>query len=258
MKEEDDVLISRHLAQELDENEQTAFAARLAAEPDLARELEQRRREQTFLRTEATLPDLRQRMDALSDQYFKSHEKKARTQVQEEVSPKPGATVRRLGWRRWVPAAGIAAAVALVLVIWNPFASGDGYEQFADYAPIYLTEKSSDTAPAAAAAEAAFNAGRYAEAYRQLSAYLAQRPQDTEARLALGIAALETDRDGEAQTIFSDIASGTSALADDGRFYLALAYFKAEDPRARATLEAVGENNPDYGVRVGRMLQLLE
>ncbi len=258
MKEEDDVLISRYLAEDLDNKNKTAFEARIAAEPELATELEHRRQEMTFLRTEATLPDLQSRMKELGSQHFKEQKDSASPQVQGEVSEKQGATVRRLGWKRWAPGVGIAAAVALALLIWNPFASGDGYEQFAQYDPVYLTEKSSDAVAAAAPAEAAFNAGHYSEAYDQLTTYLAQRPDDNEARLALGISALETGRDDEAQTIFADIASGSSALNDDGQFYLALAYFKAKDPRAKATLLSIDKKNPDFGVRVEKMLQLLE
>lgn len=258
MKEEDDIQISRYLAKDLDETNKAAFEARTAAEPELAAELQLRRQELTFLRTEATLPDLKERMEKLGSQHFGKQDDTARTPVQKEVSKKQGATVRRLGWKRWAPAAGIAAAVALVLLVWNPFSTAEDYEQFAQYAPVHLTEKSSDAASAAAPAENAFNAGNYAKAYDQLTTYLTQRPDDNEARLALGIAALETGRDAEAQAIFSDIASGSSVLNDDGQFYLALAYFKVKDPRAKATLLSINEKNPDYGVRVGKLLQLVE
>lgn len=146
MKEEDDILISRYLAEDLDKTNKAAFEARAAAEPELASELEQRRQEMTFLRTEATLPDLESRMKELSTQHF-TEEKDAASPSstqsgQGKVPDKQGAIVRRLGWKRWAPAVGIAAAVALVLLLWNPFAANDGYEQFAQYAPVYLTEKS--------------------------------------------------------------------------------------------------------------------
>ncbi len=264
MKEEDDILISRYLAEELDDKNKTALEARLAEEPTLATELEQRRHELTFLRTEASLPDLKSRMQELGSQHFK--ESLGNTTTDQTASPqhpatntaKQEATVRRLRWKRWAPAVGIAAAVALVLLIWNPFATAAPYEQFAQYDPVYLTEKSSDAAAAAAPAEAAFNAGHYSEAYKQLTNYLTQRPDDNEARLALGISALETNREAEAETIFADIAAGSSALNDDAQFYLALTYFKIEDPRAKATLLSIDKKNPDYGVRVTEMLQLLE
>lgn len=270
MKEEDDIVISRYLADELGPPELAAFETRLAAEPPLAAELQRRQQELTFLRTEAALPGLEAEMARLAGTYFRSDEEEARTQVQAppsapEARPpqgdgtkqQGGAKVRSLNWQRWLPAAGVAAAIALVLLLWNPFADKDPYRQFAQHAPLYLTEKSSDPAPAAAAAEAAFNAANYPAAYNELTAYLRQRPDDNEARLALGIAALETNRDTEAQAIFTELANGTTTLQDDGQFYLALAYFKAGDSRARAALEKISPENPDFGVRAGQMLQLL-
>ncbi|MEM9930553.1 MAG: hypothetical protein AAF840_12085 [Bacteroidota bacterium] len=264
MNEAHDVLISRYLAADMGPPEVAAFEARLAAEPELAAALQQRQEEQTFLRTEAALPDLQEKMAELAGLHFREEEE-ASTQVQGAEQEKQGretnqgtATIRILNWKRWLPAVGFAAAVALVLLIWNPFSQQEPYQQFAAYAPIYLTEKSSDPAPAAGPAEAAFNQQDYAAAYPQLIAYLQQRPDDNEARLALGISALETNRDAEARAIFQELANGNTALQDDGQFYLALAYFKAQDPRTTAALQAVGKNNPDYGVRVERMLQLVQ
>jgi anti-sigma factor RsiW len=269
MKEENDILISRYLATDLPPPELATFEARLAAEPALAAELQRRKEELTFLRTEAALPDLETQMAALAAQHFQSGSvdttgPEARPQVQGEGKKEQAgkkdqtAKIRSLNWKRWLPATGIAAAVALVLLIWNPFTSAEPYQQFAQYAPLSLTEKSStNTAPVTAAQEA-FNTGNYAEAHTQLINYLQQNPDDNEARLAFGIAALETNQDAEARAIFTQLANGTTAFKDDGQFYLALAYFKAGDTRAKAELEKISSDNPDFGVRVREMLQLVE
>jgi len=268
MNEENDILISRYLAADMGLPELAAFEARLAAEPALAAELQRRKEELTFFRTEAALPDLEAQMATLATQHFQSAPEgelgqEAWTQVQgkgkKEQGKKGGQTakIRTLNWKRWLPATGIAAAVALVLLIWNPF-STDPYQQFALHAPLYLTEKGDAAAEAATAAQQAFNAGDYAEAHSQLILYLQQNPDDNEARLAFGIAALETDRDAEARAIFIELANGTTAFKDDGQFYLALAYFKAGDTRAKAELEKISPDNSDFGVRVLEMLQLVE
>ncbi|WP_020571275.1 hypothetical protein [Neolewinella persica] len=269
MHEKNDILISRYLAGDLGPPELVAFEARLAAEPELAAELQQRKKELSFLRTEATLPDLEAQMAALASQHFQSVTEQdtgqeARTPVQgkvkEEQSKKEVKTakIRTLGWKQWLPAAGIAAAVALVLLLWNPFSTAEPYRQFALHAPLNLTEKSDVAIGAATAAQRAFNAGDYAEAHTQLILYLQQNPDDNEARLAFGIAALETDRDAEARAIFTALANGSTAFKDDGQFYLALAYFKAGDARAKTELEKISVNNSDFGVRVEEMLQLVE
>lgn len=271
MQEENDILISRYLAADLSPPELAAFEERLVAEPTLAAELQRRKEELTFLRTEAALPDLEAQMAELANQHFPSAQRdkagqEARTQVQgegkkgakEKGKVNQSAKVRTLNWKRWLPAAGIAAAVALVLLIWNPFTGAEPYEQFAQYAPLYLTEKSDAASAAATAAQQAFNAGDYAKAHDQLILYLQQNPDDNEARLAFGITALETNRDAEARAIFTELANGSSTFKDDGQFYLALAYFKAGDQRAKAELQKISSDNPDFGVRVGEMLQLVE
>lgn len=269
MNEKNDILISRYLATDLPPPELAAFEARLAAEPELAAELQRRKEELTFLKTEAALPDLETQMAALAAQHFQSNaetteEDEARPQVQAKGEKEQGektvktAKVRSLNWKRWLPATGIAAAVALVLLVWNPFTSAAPYQQFAQYAPLALTEKSSTIETSVAAAQEAFNSGNYKEAHTQLIVYLQQNPDDNEARLAFGISSLETNQDAEARAIFTELANGTTAFKDDGQFYLALAYFKAEDPRAKTELEKISSDNPDFGVRVQEMLQLVE
>jgi hypothetical protein len=269
MNEENDILISRYFATDLPPPELAVFEARLAAEPELAAELQRRKEELTFLKTEAALPDLETQMAALATQHFLSGTEEvtgqmAGPQVQEKEKTEQGkkdgntAKVRSLNWKRWLPATGIAAAVTLVLLVWNPFTSAEPYQQFAQYAPLSLTEKSSTDVASVTAAQEAFNTENYAEAHTQLILYLQQNPDDNEARLAFGIAALETGRDAEARAVFIQLASGTTAFKDDGQFYLALAYFKAGDKRAKAELEKISLNNPDFGVRVREVLQLVE
>lgn len=264
MNEENDILISRYLATDLPPPELAAFEARLAAEPELAEELRRRKEELTFLRAAATRPDLETQMAALAAQHFSAEpdKKEARTQVPAADKGQGNSTgktakVRSLNWKRWLPAAGIAAAVALVLLLWNPFSVAEPYRQFALYVPLNLTEKSNDKG-AAAAAQEAFNAGNYEQAHTELIKYLQQQPDDNEARLAFGIAALETGRDAEARTIFAELANGTTTFRDDGQFYLALAYFKAGDQRAKTELKKISPDNPDFGVRVREMLQLMQ
>lgn len=269
MKEEDDILVSRYLAGDLPEREQQEVKQRLETDPEFAKALRMRQQEDNFLRTEADLPDLRAKMAALAGEHFPNAAQQAQqgggarvrslgTKKQGEQTAPPAKT-RSVSWWQYAASGAVAAMLILALWLWNPFSGGADYQQFAQYEPLSLTEKS--TGPdgvRAASIDQAFNEGEYAIAYELLTDYLATDPDNNQARLALGIAALETGRDAEAKAIFTELANGQTSYRDDGQFYLALTLFKAADPAARQALEKISADNPDYGVRVREMLQLVE
>lgn len=266
MKEQDDILLSRYLAGDLPERELREVEQRLNADPDFAGALQQRQQEDVFLRTEADVPDLRAKMAELAEEHFragtrvqsKEQEKQGSGQEEPETGSRPPAKVRKLSWWRYAASGAVAALVILSLWWFDALSSGEPYQQYAQYEPLALTEKSDGLPATAAPAETAFNAGDYEQAFNLLTTYLRERPDDNQARLALGIAALETDRDGVARQIFTALAEGTTSYRDDGQFYLGLALFKAGDSAAREALEKISPENPDYGVRSREMLQLME
>lgn len=262
MREEDDILISRYLAGELTMKEIQAFEDRLPRDPTLKAALRDRRQEMTFLRSEARRPDLDAKMAELAAAHFAAADTPAENAPQGKKEKKaPEARVRPMRRRTWWAITGIAATVALVLMLWNPFTGigQDPYRQFASYEPVYLTEKSSEVVPSAQAAETAFNGGDYAAAYNELTNYLRERPEDNEARLARGIAALETDRTDEAITTFKALAVGNTSFQTDGQFYLGLAQLKAGDlVAAKVSIQAIPIDDPDYGARRRAVLRWLE
>lgn len=266
MKEENDILLSRFLAGELPERELREMEQRLNADPEFAEALRGRRQEDTFLRTEADLPDLRAKMKELAEEHFTVSAQTITEQPENESENEldkgrsggaPEAKVRKLSWWRYAAGGSVAAIMLLAIYWFEPFTAGDPYQQYAQYEPLSLTEKSATLAPTAAPAEAAFNRANYEEAFQLLTSYLKDQPEDNQARLALGIAALETGREQIAQDIFTTLAGGRTSYQDDGQFYLGYALLRSGDPGARAALEKVSPNNPDYGVRVQKMLQLL-
>lgn len=258
MNEIDDILISRYLADDLPTEEKIAFTERLRNDPQLAEELDRRRQENIFLEAEAGLPELEAHLARLNQQHFSQ----TITDNRQPATGKqrPEARIRKMpsrNWKTWAGVAGIAAAIALVLLLWNPFQNSADYRLYAEYQPIYLTEKSADSIASAPIAQEAFNSGNYDAAYTALEVYTSLRPEDTEALLAFGISALETDRDNKALSVFNDIAGGSSVFVDDAQFYLGLAALKRKDfATARDYFSKVGEENPDYGVRVKQLLSL--
>ena len=259
--EEDDVRISRYLGDELTNDEKQAFEDRLSQDVELREGLQSRKQERTFLKAEASRAALEAKMAELAGTHFQTAAGTPEAVVKKlDGKAETSARVRSLGQRKWWAAGGIAAAVALALLIWNPFRGAeDDFRQFATYEPLYLTEKSSEVIPAAAAAEAAFNAGEYTVAFEELTKYLPQRPEDNEARLALGIAALETGRTERATSLFRKLAEGTTSFRSDGRYYLALAQIETGDlAAARATITALPTDDPDYAARRQKLLDWLD
>ena len=140
----------------------------------------------------------------------------------------------------------MAAAAVLLFFLFNPFAAPDLYREYANPAPLALADKST-AATAAVRAEMTFNQGDYAAAYSALKIYLSENEEDTQAKLALGIAALETDNYDEAADIFRQISNGQSMLRSEGTWYLALLYLKEEDFARAAEVLKTLDNDPVRG-----------
>ncbi len=218
MEEQDYILIEQYLQGELPAAEAAALEARMATEPAFAAAVGERKLLNGHLKAVAQEPALRSTLQQLGEQHFT-----------EQV-----ATVRKLGTnRRWLYGVAAAAVIALAVLLGGPwlFSTGNSYEQFAQHDPLRLTERGSSP-DLAAQIERAFNDARYAEAIPLLREYLRQQTEDERARLALGIALLEDEKDEEAVKIFTEIAAGKSTLVPYANWYLALAAVKRGDNEA--------------------------
>ncbi len=210
MQSDDYMKIDQYLQGELPAAEREALENRFWEEPELAAELEMRQQMDTYLRTQAQLPGLQEKMASLSQEHFGRMAK-----------PK----VRQLARRRLYYAVAVAATFALLLFVWNPFASNDLYSQFAEHPPLALVEKGGEEA-LATQAEQAFEAGDYQAAYEALAELNAQAPTDPQVLLALGISALETGQLTAARQSFETLAGGQTALREYGSWYLILCHLK--------------------------------
>lgn len=215
MEEQDYILIEQYLQGDLTAAQRADFEARLAAEPTLADAFAERRLLNAHLQAAGQEEALRGTLEQLGNKHFSV----------------PEAKVRTLGGnRRWLYGVAVAAVIALAVLLGGPwlFPGGNNYEQFAQHAPLSLTERGASP-QLAAQAEATFNAGQFRAAVPLLQEYLTVQADDERAQLALGISLLETDKDEEAIVIFERIAEGNSSLAPYGNWYLALAAVKRGD-----------------------------
>lgn len=242
MKEQDYITIEAFLEGTLSAAESRAVEERAARELPFAEALASRRRLYEHLRAKAGEASLRATLNEIGGRHFGQRDQQA--------------VVKPIGRsnRRWLIGLVAAAAIALVMVFGGRLFAppGDAYEQFAQHQELSLTERGADTG--AAAAESAFNAGRYAEAIDRLQAYLQVQSDDERARLALGISFLERNQDSLAIEVFEKIAAGASTLAPYGNWYLALAAVKRGDTEeALSFLSLIPESDTYLASRVRKL-----
>lgn len=243
MRTDDYLKIDQYLQGELPPNEVPDFEKRLGSEQDLATEFKVRQQMNTYLRTQEQLPELQKKMAGLNDQYFGN-------------SPKPA--LRTVARRRLLMVVGLAAAIALLLLVWNPFSQGQLYDQFAEHPALALVEKGSGEEERAAAG-LAYEAGDFEEAYRILKTITTEEQSSPQLYLALGISALETNRVQEAEQYFSILASGNSALQEYGLWYQALTFVKTENyDTAKELLLNNQFNDPQLQQQAAALLTELE
>ena len=136
MQKDDYTLIEKYLQGELNEEEANAFRLRLQEDTALAEEYTLRKSMAIFLEKDRNQASLQPQLEALGKTYF--------------VEEKKAKVIPFYRNRLFIGLAS-AAAIALLLIFWNPFQSRSLYDQYAFHQPISLTEKSTGTDLAAKA-----------------------------------------------------------------------------------------------------------
>lgn len=235
-------LIDQYLQNELSEDERRSFQQRLETEPTLAAALAFRQASVHYLKTQTGRADLKAAMAPLSKQYFGAEK-------QQETKKK--------SLQRWLWPVAAAACMLLALLLWNPF-QPDPYQRFAQHTPLNLTEKST-AATSSSLAESSFNAGDYAAAYAPLKDFLRQQPNNRQVELALGIAAMETERYPEAAAIFTSLAEGESVYQTAGQWYRALLFVREKQyTKAKEALAQIPPDDSTYGTKAKALLRTLK
>jgi tetratricopeptide (TPR) repeat protein len=235
--------IDQFLQGELPDEEKGAFKERLANDEEFAAAYTTSQQMTNYLRASLKQPALEAKMAELGGQYFKEQKTSKAKLV--------NMSFLRIGLA-------IAAGLALLLFVWNPFNSGDLYQQFAAHPPLALVEKGAAT-DVIQEAELAYTNKQYDEAYHFLTKVLEAEPNNVQAKLALGISALETGKMEQAQSIFNDLANGSSILKNYGQWYLALSFIKNGTPeKAKSILESLDNQEPILKEKAVKLLSKLE
>lgn len=241
MTDKDFQQIDAYLQGELSEEERLAVEVRAQSSREFREALRERQRFTTHLRAEAAAEELRPGLEAMGEKYFPQQQKS----VVKSLRP----------WWARASVYGSAAAVLLLvaLALTFLFPRQDLYSSFAQHDPLSLTERGG-TAADAAAAETAFNAGEFGRSIPLLERYLEGQSDDERAKLALGIALLESNQDEKAIALFNEIAERESSLAPYGNWYLALAAVKRGDTaEARIFLDKIPSSDTYLMEKVARL-----
>lgn len=222
--------IDDYLSGRLSPKARQAFEEALNREPELQKQVDLQRDMTFLLGHQNNRAELKSQLEQTGADFFKA-------------AP-PSSSAPRIRWIGWAAAA--AAAAILLFLFWPVFMQPDLYQQYAEFPPLALSEKSTATTNWAAT-EQAFNAGNYEQAAVQLGAYLEAFPDDYQARLYLGIAKMETGELEAARRLFAEVSAAAPALSDYAEWYRALSYLKGGDEAtARSLLEEIEAGTPFY------------
>ena len=234
MEKDNYILIEKYLNGELNEEEIKNFQTRLNEDVTFSEEYALQKSMNIFLEKDRNQPSIESKLESIGKDFFLEKEN--------EPEDKVISISRNKNRNRWLIGLIASAAVAALIVMFNPFQQNDLYNQYASHQPISLTEKSTGS-DLATKAETAFNQKDYALAYEKLTIYLQENPEDQKVQLALGVSALESGKMSKAISIFGKINAGNSALKNYGTWYLALSYLKKKDfEKAKTFLNQVPDS----------------
>jgi tetratricopeptide (TPR) repeat protein len=219
MNELDTALLDNYFNGLLSAEEQAAVQARLTTDPDFRNEFALRQKMEDWPRQAAARQAVAETISAVGADFFKETLLEA---------PVPAPLTARMNWQRWMLAVAASAALLVAAILFFQPSDAPGYRQYAQHAPLSLTERSAGD-DLAVNAETTFNAQQYAEALGALERLLAVQPTNTTAQLYRGICLLELGRPAEARAAFEPLSTGVSAFRADAVWYIALSFLQEKN-----------------------------
>ncbi|MBK6903779.1 MAG: tetratricopeptide repeat protein [Saprospirales bacterium] len=236
-------IFERYLDNELDETERADLERRLAEDAAVSAEFQKyktiRESIQGQIGEEEAGKALAETLHGLGEEFF----------------PQKDKIVKGIFRRYWIAAALTAAACLLLFLL--PLQT-DLYATYREFPTAGFTARGEQGSALLQQAEMAFNEKKYEKALPFFDAYLAQYPDQLEPLYYKGLCLLETGELTGARNIFSSIAAGPSAFAEDAQWYLALAFLREKD--YESCQEALRAIAPDsmHAAKAAKLMQAIK
>ncbi len=229
MNEERYILFDQYLQGEMTVEEKDNFEKQLSEDHELSSEFETFKEVQLRLKTKFEFEEEREAFKAnlttISDTHFNTS--------------KPKVVVMR----PWY-----LAAAASVIILFGLFFFDYNNPSFADYdnpETASFVERG-DTDTALIGAQTAFNDGKYAAAIPLFEEILKQN-KTPEIQYFYGVSLLEESKYPKAESVFSELRSGTSAYKDKATWSLALSKLKQKKyTECKEILETISQDYENY------------
>jgi len=252
--------IESYLKHDLTEEARSAFEQELQQDPALAKEVELHKALQVLQEPNHVL-QFREAFAKVKE------EAKTNNVTQESTAVRKEAPVRQLNWRLPVGiAASLLLLVTLVILVTNPNKPSTNNELLAGFYepyPLNLTVRNGNNMPQQpqsinGAANAAYAAKRYDTAILLWSQLAATQELPVLSRLYMGSALIALDSAEGAITQLDRFLQDTTALLNDAKWYLALAYIKNDQlSKARPVLQELINKRSRYAKESQALLRRL-
>jgi len=240
-------LFEKYLNNDLTDSEKAEFEKRISDDKEFAGAFETYREIYASLEAKENRAEgeeaLQQNLREISEDFFENGSEETTTKV--------------IPMKRWIQLAAASIVIALgVTFFFNRDRSKPTYAQFAKYEALALAERGMEDSLKVLAGNY-FNNKQYERAATTLEELLQREPDNTQAKLYLGIALTETDRFDQADELFKEIQTGGSIFTSKATWYLALSYLKQNETDAcQSTLEEIPESAEEYD-RAQKLLEEL-
>lgn len=241
--------IARYADGLMEAEEQQAFEAALATDPELQQQLALHREVEGVLQQQFAPDEQRQQLQGtlqqLRQEYFGT---KTTVQPNEQPGAQPGPQPAKVvPFKRYMGAViAVAAMLVVVLMVWNPFA-GNLYEKYAATQMVAQVERGSHIDTVLQKATIAFNNKEFTEAAVFLAEVVQAQPDNSYALFYFGVSLMQTNQLPLARVAFEKLFKGESAFKYEAAFYEALTYLKEKDEdTAKDWLEKIPADAANY------------